>query len=99
VLTNLGYGMYGINISRRLHRSDGCTLIDDWREMTKGTDDRLVVTTCPVIKGDSGGPILLTDKAQNRRLIAVVSGYWRRPEPEGTISLAVGARAFAEKLQ
>ena len=99
VLSNLGYGTYGITISRRLHRSDGCTLIEDWREMAEGTDDRLVVTTCPVIKGDSGGPILLTDKAQNRRLIAVVSGYWRRPEPEGTISLAVGARAFAEKLQ
>ena len=75
VLSNLGYGTYGITISRRLHRSEGCTLIEDWREMTEGTDDRLVVTTCPVIKGDSGGPILLTDKAQNRRLIAVVSGY------------------------
>lgn len=99
VLSNLGYGMYGITISRRLHRSEGCTLTEDWREMTEGTDDRLVVTTCPVIKGDSGGPILLTDKAQNRRLIAVVSGYWRRPEPEGIVSLAVGARAFAEKLQ
>ena len=99
VLSNLGYGTYGITISRRLHRSDGCTLIPEWRELTEGTDDRLVVTTCPVIKGDSGGPILLTDKAQNRRLIAVVSGYYRRPEAEGIISLAVGARAFAEKLQ
>lgn len=99
VLSNLGYGTYGITISRRLHRSEGCTLIPEWREVTEGTNDHLVVTTCPVIKGDSGGPILLTDKAQNRRLIAVVSGYWRRPEPEGIISLAVGARAFAEKLQ
>jgi protease YdgD len=99
VLSNLGYGTYGITISRRLHRSDGCALIEDWRDIAEGTDDRLVVTTCPVIKGDSGGPILLTDKAQNRRLIAVVSGYWRRPEPQGTVSLAVGARAFAAKLQ
>jgi protease YdgD len=99
VLSNLGYGTYGITISRRLHRSDGCTLIEDWREVAEGTDDRLVVTNCPVIKGDSGGPILLTDKAQNRRLIAVVYGYWRRPEPAGNISLAVGARAFAERLQ
>jgi V8-like Glu-specific endopeptidase len=99
VLSNLGYGAYGVTISRRLHRSEGCTLIPEWRELTEGTDDRLVVTTCPVIKGDSGGPILLTDKAQNRRLIAVVSGYFRRPEGESAISLAVGARAFAEKLQ
>jgi hypothetical protein len=98
VLSNLGYGAYGITISRRLHRSEGCTLIPGWREITEGTDDRLVITTCPVIKGDSGGPILLTDKAENRRLVAVVSGYWRRPEPLGSISLAVGARAFADKL-
>ncbi len=99
VLSNLGYGTYGITISRRLHKNEGCTLIEDWRELTEGTNDHLVVTNCPVIKGDSGGPILLTDKAQNRRLIAVVSGYWRRPEPLGFISLAVGARAFAAKLQ
>jgi len=99
VLSNLGYGTYGITISRRLHRSEGCTLIPGWRQLTEGSDDHLVITTCPVIKGDSGGPILLTDKAENRRLIAVVSGFWRRPEPSGSVSLAVGARAFAQKLQ
>ena len=99
VLSNLGYGTYGITISRRLHRSEGCTLLPGWRALTEGTDDRLVITTCPVIKGDSGGPILLTDKAEKRRLIAVVSGFWRRPEPLGSVSLAVGARAFAQKLQ
>ena len=99
VLSNLGYGTYGITISRRLHRSEGCNLIPGWRQLTEGSHDRLVITTCPVIKGDSGGPILLTDKAENRRLIAVVSGFWRRPEPLGTVSLAVGASAFAQKLQ
>lgn len=99
VLSNLGYGTYGITISRRLHKFEGCTLLPDWRELAEGTDDRLVITTCPVIKGDSGGPILLTDKADNRHLVAVVSGFWRRPEPLGTVSLAVGARAFAHELQ
>jgi protease YdgD len=98
VLSNLGYGSYGITISRRLHRSDGCTLVPGWQKLTEGTGDRLVITTCPVIKGDSGGPILLTDKAENRRLIAVVSGFWRRG-PLESVSLAVGARAFAQKLQ
>ena len=97
VLSNFGYGTYGITISRRLHRNEGCTLIPEWRQLTKGTDDRLVITTCPVIKGDSGGPILLTDKAEHRQLIAVISGYWRRSE--GNVSLAVGAAAFAEKLK
>ena len=99
VLSNLGYGTYGITVSRRLHRSEGCTLIPNWRELTEGTDDRLVITTCPVIKGDSGGPILLTDKAEQRRLIAVVSGFWRRSDSLDSVSLAVGARAFAQKLQ
>ena len=99
VLSNLGYGTYGITVSRRLHRSEGCTLIPNWRELTEGTDDRLVITTCPVIKGDSGGPILLTDKAEQRRLIAVVSGFWRRSDSLDSVSLAVGARAFAQQLQ
>lgn len=99
VLSNLGYGAYGITISRRLHHSEGCTLIPGWRELTEGTDDQLVITTCPVIKGDSGGPILLTDKAEHRHLVAVVSGFWRRPDSASTVSLAVGARAFAQKLQ
>lgn len=97
VLSNFGYGSYGITISRRLHRNEGCTLTPDWRELVEGSGDRVVVTTCPVIKGDSGGPILITDKAQNRRLIAVVSGYWRRPA--GIVSLAVGAKAFAQELE
>lgn len=99
ILSNLGYGAYGITISRRLHKSEGCTLIPGWQDLTEGSDDRVVVTTCPVIKGDSGGPILITDRAQNRRLIAIVSGFWRRPEPLGPISLAVGAKAFAQRLK
>lgn len=99
VLSNFGYGTYGITISRRLHRSEGCKLIPEWRELAQEADDRLVITTCPVIKGDSGGPILITDKAENRRLIAIVSGFWRRPEPHGTVSLAVGAGAFAQQLK
>ncbi|HEY1385503.1 MAG TPA: trypsin-like serine protease [Dongiaceae bacterium] len=97
VLSNLGYGTYGITISRRLHRNEGCALIPGWRQLTEGTNDQLVITTCPVIKGDSGGPILLTDKQEHRTLVAVVSGFWRRPD--GTVSLAVGASAFARKLQ
>lgn len=99
ILSNFGYGTYGITISRRLHRNEGCTLIPQWRELTQGSDDRLVITTCPVIKGDSGGPILITDKSDNRKLIAVVSGFWRRPEPFGTVSLAVSASAFAQNLK
>lgn len=96
-LSNFGYGSYGVTIAQRLHRTEECTLIREWQELVKNSGDRLVITTCPVIKGDSGGPILINDPAKGRRLIAVVSGYWRRPD--GAVSLAVGAKAFADQLQ
>ncbi len=96
-LSNFGYGSYGVTIAQRLHRSEDCKLIQEWQELVSESGDKLVITTCPVIKGDSGGPILITDPAKGRRLIAVVSGYWRRPD--GTVSLAVGASAFADQLR
>lgn len=96
-LSNLGYGSYGVTIAQRLHQTEACRLAPDWKELVPKSGDLLVVTTCPVIKGDSGGPILITDPKAGRRLIAVVSGYWRRPS--GTVSLAVGASAFADRLK
>ena len=96
-LSNFGYGSYGVTIAQRLHRTEDCTLIPEWQELVKEAGDRLVITTCPVIKGDSGGPILIDDPTAGRRLIAVVSGFWRRPD--GTVSLAVGASAFADQLR
>lgn len=96
-LSNLGYGSYGVTIAQRLHQSHDCKLIPEWKELVSEAGDRLVMTTCPVIKGDSGGPILINDPKSGRRLVAVVSGFWRRPN--GTVSLAVGASAFADQLK
>ena len=96
-LSNLGYGSYGVTVAQRLHQSEDCKLIPEWQELVSEAGDRLVITTCPVIKGDSGGPILINDPKAGRRLIAVVSGFWRRPD--GTVSLAVGASAFADQLK
>jgi V8-like Glu-specific endopeptidase len=96
-LSNFGYGSYGVTLAYRLHRTEDCKLIREWQELVKESGDRLVITTCPVIKGDSGGPILINDPVAGRRLIAVVSGFWRRPD--GTVSLAVGASAFADQLR
>lgn len=96
-LSNFGYGSYGVTIAQRLHRTEDCKLIPEWKELVSEAGDRLVITTCPVIKGDSGGPILINDPTAGRRLIAVVSGFWRRPD--GTVSLAVGASAFADQLR
>lgn len=96
-LSNFGYGSYGVTTAQRLHRTENCRLISEWKELVQEAGDRLVITTCPVIKGDSGGPILINDPAAGRRLIAVVSGFWRRPD--GPVSLAVGASAFADQLR
>jgi V8-like Glu-specific endopeptidase len=96
VLSNLGYGTYGINISRRLHRTEDCTLIADWRERSKKIGESVMITTCPGVQGDSGGPILITDQAENRRLIGVLIRAAHLPSGETTV--AVNATIFAPKL-
>lgn len=95
-LSSFGYGRYGFAFAEHLYRSEGCELIPEWKELVSEASDRLIMTTCQVVKGDSGGPLLIGSPA-DRRLIAVVSRYWRRPD--GTVSLAVGASAFADRLK
>lgn len=96
MLSNLGYGSYGIGISRRLHRTDNCMLIPDWKERAKKIGEGVMITTCPGIQGDSGGPILITDQSENRRLVGVLirAGY----RPSGPTTVAVNATIFAPKL-
>ena len=99
-LSNLGYGSYGISTSRHLNRIDDCTLVPEWRSLIPENGKLMVITTCPltpVIKGDSGGAIVITDQAETRRLVAVISGYWIRRT--GPVSLAVSATAFDEALK
>jgi hypothetical protein len=99
-LSTLGYGSYGISTSRHLNRVDGCTLVPEWRSLIGENGKLMVITTCPltpVIKGDSGGAIVITDQTEQRRLVAVISGYWIRRT--GPVSLAVSAAAFDEALK
>lgn len=95
-LSSFGYGRYGISFADHLYQNESCELAPEWQELVDEADDRLVMTTCQVIKGDSGGPVLIGTHEADRRLIAVVSRYWRRPD--GTVSMAVGASAFADRL-
>lgn len=96
VLSNLGYGLYGIGISRRLHRTDDCALVSNWRERSKKTGEGVMITTCPGIQGDSGGPILITDQAENRRLVGVL--IRANHQSSGPTTMAVNASVFAQKL-
>jgi len=96
VLSNLGYGTYGIGISRRLHRTEDCTLIADWRERSKKIGESVMITTCPGVQGDSGGPILITDQAENRRLVGVLIRAAHLPS--GATTVAVNATIFAQRF-
>lgn len=96
-LSSLGYGRYGYALGDHLYRSEDCKLIPEWRELESETNDRLVMTTCQVMHGDSGGPVLIGKPNSDRRLIAVVSRFWTRSD--GTVSLSVGAGAFADQLK
>lgn len=96
-LSSLGYGRYGYALGDHLYRSEDCQLLPDWRQLEAENNDRLVLTTCQVMHGDSGGPVLIGKQDSDRRLIAVVSRFWSRPD--GTVSMSVGAAAFAEQLK
>jgi protease YdgD len=96
-LSSLGYGRYGYALGDHLYRSEDCELLPELRELEAENNDRLVMTTCQVMHGDSGGPVLIGRQDSERRLIAVVSRFWTRPD--GTVSLSVGATAFADQLK
>ncbi len=96
-LSSLGYGRYGYALGDHLYRSEGCKLLPEWRELEAEKNDHLVLTTCQVMHGDSGGPVLIGRQDSDRRLIAVVSRFWARPD--GTVSMSVGAAAFADQLK
>jgi protease YdgD len=96
-LSSLGYGRYGYALGDHLYHSEDCKLIPEWRELESADNDRLVMTTCQVMHGDSGGPVLIGRQDSDRRLIAVVSRFWTRPD--GSISMSVGAGAFADQLK
>ena len=96
VMSNLGYGLYGIGISRRLHRTDDCMLVTNWREHSKKIGGGVMITTCPGIQGDSGGPVLITDQAENRRLVGVlIRANHQASDPT---TMAVNATVFIQKL-
>lgn len=96
-LSSFGYGRYGYAFGAHLYHSQDCQLVPEWQELASDASDRLIMTTCQVVQGDSGGPVLIGKSETDLRLIAVVSRFWRRPD--GTISLAVGASAFADQLR
>ncbi len=96
-LSNAGYGVYGIMNGKRLHQHDGCGLVRDALP-NEELGANVIVVDCPVIKGDSGGPIMLTEKDGTRRLVGVISGYLRSKDGAVEVSFGASATNFAAKL-
>lgn len=96
-LSNAGYGVYGIMTGKRLHQHENCKLVRD-SAANRELGVKVIVVDCPVIKGDSGGPILLTEKDGTRRLIGVISGYSRSDTGEFEVSYGASAASFAAKV-
>ena len=97
VLSNAGYGVYGLMIGKHLHQHDDCKLVGDWSSILE-LGPNVIVSSCPVIQGDSGGPIMLTEKDGTRRMIGVISGYWRSKDGKDQVSFGANSANFAAKL-
>lgn len=96
-LSQAGYGVYGLSAGHRLYQQINCRLVND-SDLPGAFADWVVVTNCRVIKGDSGGPMVLTDTDGKRYLVGIISGYRRAERTEERISFGAAAANFAGKI-
>jgi protease YdgD len=87
IITYVGYGAYGVSAGWRQHIREHCQ-ISNTEETPKELGQETLLTNCQAIKGDSGGPILLTQPNGRLELIGVLSGF-RRSE-SGNIGFSFG---------
>ena len=83
-------GGYGNGTNDALHIPGDCRILAH-EELKLQLDPRLILTDCVVRVGDSGGPMVLIDRAGKPVLIGVISGFGKHPTK--TISLGFGANA------
>ncbi len=96
-LSQAGYGAYGLSAGSRLSQRINCRPVGD-DDLTGETADRVLATDCRVDKGDSGGPMILTDVAGNRYLVGIISGYRQADRIRGRIGFGAVAANFAHDL-
>lgn len=96
-LSHAGYGVYGALSGKRLQMRDDCHLIRDGdKELKTGHD--VIVNSCDVIPGDSGGPMLLTDPSGERRVVGVVTNLWVSHDGKDFSSFGPSSVYFADKV-
>lgn len=96
-LSHAGYGVYGAFSGKRLQMRDNCTLIRDAEEILETGHD-VIVNSCDVIPGDSGGPILLTDPAGQHHVVGVVTNFWGAHGGKDFSSFGPASVYFADKI-
>lgn len=96
-LSQAGYGAYGLSAGTRLSQRINCRPVED-DDLTGEAANRVLATDCRVDKGDSGGPMILTDVTGNRYLVGIISGYRQTDRIRGRIGFGAVAANFGRHL-
>lgn len=96
-LSQAGYGVYGLSLGQHLYQQGNCQRLSD-DKMAASLRNYILLTTCRPIKGDSGGPLLLTKASGERYLIGVISEYRFTHETSARITVAAGALGFVHEI-
>lgn len=96
-LSHAGYGVYGAFSGKRLQMRDDCQLIRGAEKILETGRD-VIVNSCDVIPGDSGGPILLNDPSGEHHVVGVVTNFWGAHGGKDFSSFGPSSVYFADKI-
>ena len=96
-LSHAGYGVYGAFSGKRLQMRENCKLIRDAEEILETGHD-VIVNSCDVIPGDSGGPIVLTEPGGEHLVVGVVTNFWGAHGGKDFSSFGPASVYFADKI-
>jgi protease YdgD len=96
-LSQAGYGVYGLTLGQHLYQQGRCQRLDD-DKLAANLRDYILFTSCRPIKGDSGGPLLLTEPGGEHYLVGVISQYRFTHESADRVTIAAGALGFVHDI-
>lgn len=96
-LSHAGFGVYGVGSGKRLQIRDKCRIFPESFEASRVGRD-VIKNSCPVIMGDSGGPILLTGPDGSRKVVGIITNFWRSESGDQQASYGPSSANFAGEL-
>jgi V8-like Glu-specific endopeptidase len=96
-LSQAGYGVYGLTLGQHLYQQGHCQRLDT-DKVPSDKRDYVLFTSCRPIKGDSGGPLMLTKSNGDRVLVGVISAYEFTGQSSGRITIAASSLGFESRL-